>query len=67
MPPRYYIAIEQELVIECGSMMAALYNLLAVHWIFNILHFPSSRKKKGAQWAAYNSTTAAIACHLNSN
>ena len=32
----------------------------------NVLRFPSSKKKKGAQWAAYNSTTAAIACHLTS-
>jgi hypothetical protein len=34
--PTYYIAIEQDLVIECPSLTKALFCLLAVHYIFDL-------------------------------
>lgn len=34
--PRYHIAVEQVLLLECRSLIHALYCLLAVHYVFNI-------------------------------
>ena len=34
--PTYYIAIEQDLVIECSTLTKALFCLLAVHYVFDI-------------------------------
>ncbi len=33
---QYFVAIEQELLIECKSMTNALYTMLATHFVFNI-------------------------------
>ena len=34
--PQYFIAIEQKLMCECNSLTSALFNLVAVHYVFNI-------------------------------
>ena len=34
--PRYHIAVEQVLLVECRSLIHALYCHLAVHYVFNI-------------------------------
>ena len=36
--PSYFIAIEQELVVECSSLTKALFLLLAVHYIFDLAY-----------------------------
>lgn len=36
--PTYYIAIEQELVVECSSLTKALFCLLAVHYVFDLTY-----------------------------
>ena len=34
--PSFYIAVEQELVVECAALVKALFMLLAVHYVFDI-------------------------------
>ena len=34
--PSVYIAVEQELVVECADLLKALFMLLAVHYVFDI-------------------------------
>ena len=34
--PTYYIAIEQDLGIECSTLTKALFCLLAIHYVFDI-------------------------------
>ena len=34
--PSFYIAVEQELVVECADLLKALFMLLAVHYVFDI-------------------------------
>ena len=36
--PTYYIAIEQELVVECSNLTKALFCLLAVHYVFDLTY-----------------------------
>ena len=38
--PRYHIAMEQVLLVECRSLTHTLYCLLAVHYVFNIKYHP---------------------------
>lgn len=38
--PRYHIAVEQVLLMECRTLTHALYCLLAVHYVFNIKYHP---------------------------
>ena len=33
---QYFLAIEQELLIECKCMSNAIFTMLAVHFVFNI-------------------------------
>ena len=41
LPPQYFIALEQELIIECRpSLCEAVYLLLAVHYVFNVVYHP---------------------------
>lgn len=34
--PQYFIAIEQKLVIECNSLVGAMFTLLATHYVFDL-------------------------------
>ena len=36
--PTYYIAIEQELIVECSNLTKALFCLLAVHYVFDLTY-----------------------------
>lgn len=36
LPPLYFVAIEQQLVIECRDIDCAIFTLLAVHFVFNM-------------------------------
>ena len=38
--PTHFIAIEQELVLECRSLNSALFIMLATHYAFNIEYHP---------------------------
>lgn len=39
LPPQYFIALEQELIIECrSSLPEAVYQLLAVHYVYNVVY-----------------------------
>ena len=43
IPPMHFIAIEQELVLECRSIDSALFMVLATHYVFNIEYNPRVR------------------------
>lgn len=36
IPPQYFIAIEQQLLLECKSLESAIFILVASHYVFNI-------------------------------
>ena len=38
--PTHFIAIEQDLVLECCSLDSALFIMLATHYVFNIEYHP---------------------------
>jgi hypothetical protein len=39
-PPQYFIAFEQELIIECSSLNQAIFTLIAVHYVYNVVYHP---------------------------
>ena len=43
IPPTHFIAIEQELVLECRSIDSALFMMLATHYVFNMEYHPNVR------------------------
>ena len=38
--PQYFIAVEQELLLECKNFENAVFLLMAVHYVFNIEYHP---------------------------
>ena len=38
--PSHFIAVEQELVMECRSIDSALFLLIAAHFVFNMEYHP---------------------------
>ena len=36
MPPQFFIAVEQQLLLECKSLEKAVYVMVASHYVFNI-------------------------------
>lgn len=36
IPPSYFIAVEQELLLECRNIQSAVFLMLAVYYVFNI-------------------------------
>ena len=38
--PQYFVAIEQQLLIECKSIERAIFTVLAAHYAFNIEYHP---------------------------
>jgi hypothetical protein len=41
--PQYFIAIEQQLVIECNSLIGAMFSLLATHYVFDLGYHPKAK------------------------
>ena len=40
LPPQYFIALEQDLIAECGSLVKALYTVFAIHYAYNVVYHP---------------------------
>ena len=40
IPPLYFIAMEQQLMIECRDIESTIFILLAVHFVFNMEYNP---------------------------
>ena len=41
LPPQYFIALEQELIVECrSSLLEAVYMLVAIHYVYNVVYHP---------------------------
>lgn len=40
IPPNHFIAIEQELLLECRSLDRALFLMVAAHFVFNMEYSP---------------------------
>ena len=36
IPPSYFIAVEQDLLMECRNIQSALFLMLATYYVFNI-------------------------------
>ena len=41
--PQYFIAIEQNLVVECNSLVGAVYTLLMTHYVFDLGYHPKAK------------------------
>ena len=73
---QYYIAVEQDLHMECKNMTSAIFLLLAMHYVFNIQYHPkihdvlyfiqervlglTDNVRKSTQYLSF---TSAIACY----
>ena len=78
LPPAYFIAVEQKLLMECRSFVKALFSMLAVHYVFDMSYNPNVKdvlfflqdKIAGVtdpgykKSAIYNNISAAIECYL---
>ena len=75
--PQLFIAIEQEIVLECKDMNGAIFALLACHYIFNIVYFPRVKDvlyfiqdkilgfgDSSKQSSIYINTTTAVDCYI---
>ena len=78
IPSCYFIAIEHKMVVECRGILSSLFNLLAVHYVFNLEYHPKVKdilfflqhkilgiddpSKKSAM---YSNVTAAIECFIS--
>lgn len=40
---QYFIAIEQQLVVECRSLVGAVYTLLVTHYVFDLGYHPKAK------------------------
>lgn len=78
-PPQYFIALEQELIIECKTLFDSIFTLLAVHYVFNVVYHPRVKNfflffeekvlelpciQKGSKNAAYSSVVTGIESFL---
>ena len=75
---KYFIAVEQAILLECRNLVGALFHLVAVHYVFNIqynmkaenmLHFLEERilglkKRQNLRNPKYLSFLSAIDCLL---
>ena len=43
LPGQYFIAVEQQLVLESSNIVAAIFHLLCAHYIFNVQYYPKGR------------------------
>ena len=41
---QYFISIEQQLMLECSTLIAALFYCMAAHYIFNLSYHPKSKE-----------------------
>jgi len=79
VPTKYFIAVEQEPIVECRSILSAMFNLVALHYIFNIQYHPRVRdvlfllQEKVLQVedptfkksAIYSNISSAMQCYLS--
>ena len=40
VPSNYIIAIEKQTLLQCSSLLAAIFVLFAVHYVFNVEYYP---------------------------
>ena len=78
IPAHYFIAIERTKVVECKTILSALFQLLAVHYVFNLEYHPKANdimlflqqnimgiKDNCKKSAIYSNVTAAIECFVH--
>ena len=78
MCDRYFIAVEQALLLECRDLVSALFHLVTVHYVFNIkynsraenlLYFLQEKimsldESSGRRNPKYSSFLAAVDCFV---
>ena len=80
IPSQYFIAVEQALHVECKNIVASIFILMSIYYVFNIEYHPKIRdllyfiqehmlglKDDTRRSAQYLSFTAAISCYDNNN
>ena len=79
IPCQFFIAVEQEITMECKDFVSALYYLISTHYVFNIaynltvkdvMHFIQSKfakfeDKNFKKSAVYLSVESGIECYLD--
>jgi hypothetical protein len=41
--PQYFIALEQEFMMECSTLSNAIFVLIAIHYVYNVTYHPRAR------------------------
>ena len=41
---QYFVSVEQQLMLECSTLIAVLFYYLAAHYIFNLSYHPKSKE-----------------------
>ena len=78
IPSRYFIAIEHIKIVECSSIHSSLFNVLAIHYVFNLEYHGKAKDillflqqkvmgiadQSRKTSAMYSNVAAAIECYI---